>query len=205
MTQSPSKSKSHSPTQEDTMGPYYPIPFCSQDTVDISEFHPGIVCKPQGAKIILKGRVLDRHGMLAKGVLLEFWQANAQGVYRTPKTEASSGVDPWFSGHTRIRASEGVFSLKTIMPGRSGNASAQRAPNITLTIFSDGIVRVVTQIFFEDEASNQTDPLLMALPAQVRPRLIASFDGQTADCRVYAIDIIMAGENETPFFDDLLS
>lgn len=198
MTQSSSKSKFPQPTNEDTMGPYYPIPFCDQATVDISVYHPGIICEPQGTKVLLKGRVLDRHGMLAAGVLLEFWQPNAKGVYRTPETEGEPDVDPWFSGHARLRSPEGRFALKTIKPG-----AGTRAPHITLTIFSDGIVRLVTQLFFDDEPSNANDVVLGSLPERLRSRLIATFDGQMADgTKVYTIDIVMAGEGETPFFDD---
>ena len=75
-----------------------------------------------------------------------------------------------------------------------------------LTIFSDGIMRVVTQIFFEDETANKDDPLLQSLPKELRSRLIAKHDDETVDGnKIYKIDIIMSGENETPFFDDLLS
>ena len=92
------------------------------------------------------------------------------------------------------------------MPGRSSADGIGRAPNITLTLFSDGISRIVTQIFFAGEAGNDEDPLLLSLPEPQRARLIARHDGRRSDgSEVYAIDIVMAGEDETPFFDDLSS
>ncbi len=92
---------------------------------------------------------------------------------------------------------DGNFTLKTIKPGASEN----RAPNITLTIFSDAIMRVVTQLFFENEPENDNDPLLQSIPEDLRERLMIK---KLSD-NEYSIEIIMAGENETLFFDDLRS
>jgi protocatechuate 3,4-dioxygenase beta subunit len=146
--------------------------------------------------------VLDRHGDLANGVVMEFWQANAKGVYRNPSSAGHPDIDPWFDGYGRLRSDTGAYKFRTIMPG----ASADRAPNITVTIFSDGINRIVTQIFFADQPGNDTDPLLSALDDADRPKLIARHDGRTVDgAEVYLLDIIMAGDGETPFFDDFES
>jgi protocatechuate 3,4-dioxygenase alpha subunit/protocatechuate 3,4-dioxygenase beta subunit len=88
------------------------------------------------------------------------------------------------------------------MPG----ATSGRAPNVTITLFSDGINRIVTQMFFPDQVTNASDPLLLALDDSESTKLIAKYDGRTADgAEVYLFDIIMAGKGETPFFDDLES
>lgn len=189
-------------TNEDTVGPYFPIYFEDSALEDISLVHHGLAVKPEGTPIILRGRVLDRHGDLANGALLEFWQANAKGVYDTPNTSEHPDLDPWFHGFGRLRTASGAFEFKTIKPG----AAPGRAPCITLTIFSDGISRIVTQLFFDDEAANQTDPLLACLPVDDQAKLTARHDGRTRDgYEVYLIDVIMAGPGETPFFDDLES
>ena len=100
-----------------------------------------MIAGPKGKQILLRGRILDRNGNLANGVLLEFWQANAKGIYRNPSSENHPDLDPWFDGYGRLRGNTGEYSFRTIFPG----ASKDRAPNITLTIFSDGINRIVTQ------------------------------------------------------------
>ena len=189
------------PTNEDTVGPYFPINFSDPLLEDLSRFESGITAQPQGDPIILKGRLLDRFGELANGTLVEFWQANAKGVYRSPKHEGNSDIDPWFWGYGRLRTESGDFEFKTIMPG----PCAGRAPNITMTLFSDGISRIVTQIFFANQVGNVSDPLLQSLSHEDQAKLIARHDGE-ADCgsKIYTIDIVMAGENEIPFFDDLL-
>jgi protocatechuate 3,4-dioxygenase beta subunit len=63
----------------------------------------------------------------------------------------------------------------------------------------------VTQMFFEGQPENSTDPILDAVGDDA-PKLIARHDGRTAKGEeVYLFDIIMAGDGETPFFDDLES
>jgi protocatechuate 3,4-dioxygenase beta subunit len=190
------------PTNEDTCGPYFPIYFRDESLEDLTRIDPGVLAGASGQHIILRGRVLDRHGDLANGVVMEFWQANAKGVYRNPSSAGHPDIDPWFDGYGRLRSDTGAYKFRTIMPG----ASADRAPNITVTIFSDGINRIVTQIFFADQPGNDTDPLLCALDEADRPKLIARHDGRTVDgAEVYLLDIIMAGDGETPFFDDFES
>ena len=172
------------PTNEDTVGPYFPLVFCDDFKDDLSEIHPGLVSTPTGQKIILKGEVLDRHGQLANGVVLEFWQANANGVYRNPNTVGDPDLDPWFDGFTRIRANDGRFQLTTIKPGKWKHETINRAPNITLTIFSDGISRIVTQLFFSDEQSNNNDPLLLSVRYLPRSSLRPLWPpGRTRRCR----------------------
>ncbi|SFT17162.1 protocatechuate 3,4-dioxygenase beta subunit [Sulfitobacter marinus] len=188
-------------TNEDTCGPYFPIYFADPALEDLTRFDPGVVGAAAGTAIILRGRVLDRHGELANGAVLEFWQANANGIYRTPATEGHEGIDPWFHGYGRMRIASGAYEFRTILPG----AAPGRAPNVTITIFSDGINRIVTQVFFDGQAGNDSDPVLQAVGDDA-PKLIARHDGRTASgAEVYVFDIVMAGPGETPFFDDLES
>lgn len=188
-------------TNEDTSGPYFPIYFRQPALENLTRIDDGVVGQAQGTPIILRGRILDRHGDLAHGAILEFWQANANGIYRTPATEDHADIDPWFYGFGRLRTASGEYEFRTIRPG----AVPGRAPNITITIFSDGISRIVTQMFFDDLAGNDDDPVLKSVGDQA-PKLIARHDGRTAKGEeVYRFDIVMAGPNETPFFDDLES
>ncbi|KEJ88881.1 hypothetical protein [Sulfitobacter donghicola] len=189
------------PTNEDTCGPYFPIYFQMPALENLTRFDAGIVGQASGTPIILRGRVLDRHGDLANGAILEFWQANAKGIYRTPATMGEEDIDPWFDGYGRQRTASGEYEFRTIMPG----AADGRAPNITITIFSDGISRIVTQMFFENQTMNASDPVLLSVGDDA-PKLISRHDGRTAKGEeVYIFDIIMAGAGETPFFDDLES
>ena len=185
------------PTNEDTIGPYYPIPFLDADRMDLTRAHPGLAIGPRGRTIVLRGRVLDRFGAPAAGALLEFQHANAAGLAPGPGAARDPRFDPHCEGVARCRTADGRFALRTIFPG----AEAGRAPQVGLTIFSDGLTRLATQVFFEGEAANDADPLLASLRVEQRMRLIARRAAGERD--VYEIDIVLAGEGETPFFDDL--
>lgn len=183
-------------TCEDTVGPYYPLPFLDQDRMDLTEVHPGLGVRPEGEALVLEGRVLDRHGRLAHGVLLEFLQADPSGVLRGPDGQ---GGDPLFEGAARCRT-DGTFRLRTLRPGP---IAPDRAPHVALTIFSDGFSRLVTQLFFEGDPRNAADAVLASLPEPDRARLIARRrDPAEDDLPRYVLDIILSGDGETPFFDD---
>ncbi|MEM8758742.1 MAG: hypothetical protein AAGE83_00245 [Pseudomonadota bacterium] len=184
------------PTNEDTTGPYHPIQFYDNRLSDLTVIGPGLVVAPKGVPIEISGDVRDRYGAPAHGVTLEFWQANAAGIYRTPATEGDSGLDPWFDGFGRLRSDNGRYVFRTIMPGPAPG----RAPCVTVTLFSDGIARIATQMFFAGHAANGDDPLLASLSEGDRDRLMARAEAPGR----WRFDIHMAGPEETPFFEDLI-
>ncbi|MET1254880.1 hypothetical protein [Aliikangiella maris] len=191
---------------EDTIGPYYPIPFLDEESEDLTIVHPGLCVEVAGKPIDLSLRLRDSHFNLVDGALIEFWQANTKGILSIPQNFDHPDYDPRFTGFYRQRSNTGHFKVRTIMPGRielTGSPHQYRAPHITLNIFCDGITRVVTQIFFEDHSENLQDPLLASLETQLAKRLIAKRVGESNQVSAFEIDIVLQGENETPFFDDL--
>jgi len=197
------------PLSEDTVGPYYPYSFVDGDRTDLTRLHHGLSVGPQGIPIILRGLLLDCEGQPVEDALIEFWQANAAGVWRTPRSANDPELDPYFDGHGRLVTTLEPFVFRTIKPGatRASGDQAARAPHITVTLFSDGITRLVTQIFFSDEsAANAGDPVLLSLPEPLRPRLVAQLmPAEAGGLATYEIAIVMRGASETPFFDDLTS
>ena len=191
------------PTLDDTVGPYYPPPFVANDRLNLYRPYPGLSPRPGGSAVEVRIRLLDVDERPATGALLEIWQPNARGVLRTPATEADLDTDPYFEGYGRVWSAVGAFTVTTVMPGSLDNGKASRAPYLTLTIFSDGISRLVTQMFFEGDPRNARDPVLSALPPDLAERLVAKrVPGDGEPVPVYAIAIRMRGERETPFFDD---
>jgi protocatechuate 3,4-dioxygenase, alpha subunit len=196
------------PTPEESTGPYYPAAFLDQDPNDLSNPYAGLVVGPEGQRIILSGTVLDMHARGVDAALIEFWHADSRGLYQHPKKNGARTADPWLSGLGRCYCRDGKFELKTIMPGPvpCDDSDRQiRAPHITVTLFCDGINRLVTQVFFEAEPENVRDPLLESLPASLKSRLIASRESDDGQSRRYRWNVILRGESETPFFDDLES
>jgi len=149
----------------------------------------------KGERITLEGRVVDGAGALLKDVLVEIWQADADGVYH-------SKSNPEFSGWARAPADAetGVFRFETIKPGQVPAPDGRlQAPHINIWIVARGInLGLNTRIYFEDETdANTADPILARIEHRDRvATLIAKGGGGT-----YSHDIHLQGPQETVFFD----
>src|SRR5207237_7957492 len=98
----------------------------------------------------------------------ESWQRKRRGRYRHPADLSGEPIDPQFDGFARLRTNDvGVLELRTIKPGSHpvpNRSAVIRAPHLRLTIFASGIDRLVTQIFFAGEPSNDSDQVLQRIP-----------------------------------------
>lgn len=194
-------------TPEATIGPFFPFAFTEVMPGSAAVPGPGLSQRPDGRPVVLAGRILASDGIGVRNMILESWQANAHGRYRHPDDRSDRPIDPSFQGFIRVRTSaSGQFRLETIKPGAHpcADGSATRAPHLRLTVFGSGIDRLVTFVYFDDEAQNAGDPVLASLEEPLRARLIArrcaddDGDGFTG----YRLDLVLRGEDETPFFDD---
>lgn len=158
----------------------------------------------RGERIRVEGIVIDGTGSPVKDVLLEAWQANADGIYAHP--EGGGEVEDGFRGWGRVITdfATGEWGFDTVKPGRTqGRNVGTQAPHINLWIVARGInIGLNTRLYFEDEAeANAADPVLNLIEwERRRATLIArrtERDGQT----VYRFDIRLQGEEETVFFD----
>ncbi len=194
------------PTLDDTVGPYFPAPFAPDSShLDLYRPYRGLNVGPMGKPIVVRIRLIDIDGRLAGSSVLEVWQPSTAGVLRVPGAERALHDDPFFEGYGRAYSPTGEFAFRTTMPGVLIEQRVERSPFMTLTIFCDGISRVVTQIFFPGTARFDTDPILSRLPPNIAQRLVVRLEGESPEGTVYAIDIKMRGEEETPFFDDQLA
>jgi protocatechuate 3,4-dioxygenase, alpha subunit len=164
-----------------------------------------------GERIEVTGRVLDADGNTVPDAVLELWQANSHGKYAHPEDDQNNPRDPGFSGFGRIATDDqGRFRFTTVKPGQvpapepSGNASAGwaslQAPHINVSVCTRGLLRrLVTRIYFSDEAANASDfALLQVVPAR-RSTLIAKRSANSPS--KFEWDIVLQGLNETVFFD----
>jgi protocatechuate 3,4-dioxygenase beta subunit len=199
-------------TPEATIGPFYPGAFLTHVPQDLWTVAPLVAHHPAGQPIVFVARFVDSLKRPVPSLVVEFWQANAYGRYRHPQDQSAAPLDPQFDGFARVRTSDdGVLRFVTIKPGAhpvnadGGGGGAIRAPHLRLTIFASGIDRLVTQVFFDDEPLNQSDPLLQSIAdARVRDRLIARRQTESGedDAIEYQLAIVLRGDDETPFFDD---
>ncbi|WP_439563512.1 protocatechuate 3,4-dioxygenase subunit alpha, partial [Roseinatronobacter sp.] len=158
----------------------------------------------EGERIRVEGLVIDGTGSPVKDVLIEIWQANAQGHYAHP--EGGGPVEDGFRGWGRVITDfdTGQWGFETVKPGSvPGRNGSVQAPHLNLWIVARGInVGLNTRLYFDDESdANAADPVLNLIEWQNRrPTLIAKRGLQDGK-PVYRFDIHLQGEHETVFFD----
>ncbi|EFO30298.1 protocatechuate 3,4-dioxygenase, alpha subunit [Roseibium sp. TrichSKD4] len=158
----------------------------------------------RGERIRVEGTVIDGMGSAVKDVLLEAWQANADGIYAHP--EHDGDVEDGFRGWGRVITDfeTGKWAFETIKPGSVRDANGKiMAPHISLWIVARGInVGLQTRLYFEDEAGvNAVDPVLNLIEWENRRATLIAKREEGEEMPVYRFDIRLQGEGETVFFD----
>lgn len=197
-------------TPSQTGGPYVHIGLLpKQANIEVFEnnFNNKLVKENTlGERIRLEGQVFDGLGLPLRDVLIEIWQADANGVYPSAADSQGKQADPNFLGWGRTGADfdTGFWSFDTIKPGAvPGRKGTTQAPHIALIIFARGInIGLNTRVYFDDEAeANAQDPVLKGIEwAPRRQTLIAKREERDGEV-VYRFDIRIQGEDETVFLD----
>ncbi len=161
---------------------------------------------PQGQRIRLEGQVFDGVGVPLRDVLVEIWQADANGIYPSKADFQDKQADPNFQGWGRAGADfkTGIWHFDTIKPGSvPGRKGSIQAPHINLIIFARGInMGLNTRVYFEDEKeANAKDPILNSIEWEPRRQTLIAKRSEENGVVVYRFDIRIQGENETVFFD----
>lgn len=201
-------------TPSQTGGPYVHIGLAPQQAgFEIFDNNFGnVLVQPatKGERIRIEGRVFDGTGTPVRDVLIELWQANADGKYAHPADRQDKPLDPSFRGWGRTGADfdTGVYSFETIKPGQVVGANGQlQAPHVCLILFARGInIGLHTRLYFGDEdLANATDPVLNGIEWEVRRKTLLATREQRAGEVVYRFDIRIQdtpdGGKETVFFD----
>ena len=196
-------------TASQTAGPYVHIGLAPRAAgFDIFENNFGNVLVSEGTKgerIRIEGRVFDGIGTVLKDVLIEIWQANADGKYAHPADrQPGKTADEHFRGWGRALTDfeSGVFAFDTIKPGLvEGRQGRFMAPHVNAWIVARGInVGLSTRIYFSDEAeANAKDAVLNLIEWEGRRATLVA--QREAGTNVYRFDIRLQGEGETVFFD----
>ncbi|WP_299358295.1 protocatechuate 3,4-dioxygenase subunit alpha [uncultured Paracoccus sp.] len=182
----------------------------------------------RGERIRVEGVVTDGTGSPVKDVLIEIWQANADGIYAHP--EGGGEVEDGFRGWGRVITDfeTGEWGFDTIKPGpvrarrkmtsgvseavrdthpdwqgRADESHAPMAPHLNLWIVARGInIGLNTRMYFGDEAeANAADPVLNLIEWENRRATLIASRSLRGDLPVYRFDIRLQGDGETVFFD----
>jgi protocatechuate 3,4-dioxygenase, alpha subunit len=183
-------------TPSQTVGPFFSIGCDRLNATDLAE--QGV----SGERIEITGRVIDGDGNGVPDAMLEIWQANSAGKYAHPEDPQDKATETGFQGFGRIPTnSNGAFWFATIKPGTvPGPDGRQQAPHIVVSVFMRGLLRrLVTRIYFPDEAANDQDFVLNFVEPARRGTLIAK--GVSGESNKLEWNVILQGEKETVFFD----
>ncbi len=182
------------PTSDQIRGPFYPPRLPVDQDADLTVI-AGRSASALGQVVYLSGRVIDMRGKPVANAEIEIWQANAAGRYTHPADRNPAALDSNFEGYAKIRAgADGRYSLKTVKPGAYPTPLAgwTRPPHIHFDI-AGRASRLTTQMYFEGEALNDTDPLLQQI--WLKETLIARrgepAGGQEAGAVAMAWDIVL--------------
>ncbi|MGD0570597.1 MAG: protocatechuate 3,4-dioxygenase subunit alpha [Candidatus Sulfotelmatobacter sp.] len=155
-----------------------------------------------GDRVTIQGRVLDGDGLPVPDAIVEIWQANAHGKYDHPEDTQDKPLEPGFNGYGRVPTSmEGMFRFATIKPGPvPGPNGEEQAPHLVISVFMRGVLRrLVTRMYFPDDARNSGDQILDLVEAARRSTLIAKKTAGGSGSLEW--NVILQGPEETVFFD----
>ena len=123
-------------TAAQTEGPYY-TPNAPERA---SLLEPGVV----GERLIVTGYVLDQDCKPIAGALLDFWQADGEGVYDNEGYRLRG---------RQYTDAEGRYRLETVIPGEYPG----RTEHIHVKAQAPGGRALTTQLYFPGELTNQRD------------------------------------------------
>lgn len=185
-------------TPSQTVGPFYAIGLTRTPMNNL------VNESTQGERIRIEGQVFDGDGVVIPDVMVEIWQANAYGRYNHPDDIQEKPLDSSFTGWGRSGTDTNCFySFETIKPGPvPGSGASVQAPHINVVVFARGmLVHAFTRIYFDDEAANAGDPVLLSIKNKARRKTLIATRGERDGKTVYRFDIRLQGGDETVFFD----
>lgn len=181
-------------TPSQTVGPFFSIGMEPRTVREIAG--PEVA----GERVTISGRVLDRDGQPVPDAVLEIWQADGHGRYAHPEDPRGRAVEKDFAGYGRVPTNDdGEFRFTTVKPGSvPGPNGTMQAPHLAVSVFMRGLLnRLVTRIYFPEEAGNATDFVLNLIEAVRRETLVA----RRTSTGELEWNVILQGAAETVFFD----
>lgn len=169
---------------------------------DMTRIAPGRP-RAQGQPIEISGTVRNQNGTPVRGALLEIWNANTFGRYTHIEDQSGLPLDPGFLGIGRvITDEEGGYRFWTISPGAylaRPDIGRWRPKHVHISL-SGGAARLITQMYFNGEKNNATDPMAILMGDAFDRNIGVEYDtiGDDVD-QGYRFDIVVGGRNATFF------
>lgn len=140
-------------------GPFYPTKLPLDVDNDLILIKPSTT--PAVGKVThFTGRVLDLKGEPLKGLTVEIWQVDGNGVYLHEGSDNGDKRDRHFQGFGRFEtAFDGAFKFRTVKPV----AYPGRTPHIHVKVKKGDRELLTTQLYIKDDPGNARDVLLNAI------------------------------------------
>jgi protocatechuate 3,4-dioxygenase beta subunit len=141
------------------LGPFYPLKELPQSS-DLTRVS-GRAGRAAGQVLNVMGRILNLAGEPVRNAKVEIWQANAHGRYTHPSDTNPAPLDPNFEGSAvLVTDAEGRYRFKTIKPAAyPAGPNFMRPAHVHFQV-SGRQDRLVTQMYFENDPYNDSDPFL---------------------------------------------
>lgn len=179
-----------------------PPPYMRAGEDDLTRIAPGRP-QAQGQAIVIAGRILDEDLRPVRRTVIEVWNANAHGRYShdLDAKRSPAPLDPNFYGFGRlVTDDDGRYRVRTIKPGAyiaRPDIGWWRPPHVHFSILGGG-VRLITQMYFQDEPLNQKDYIHMVIPEAERERAIGKPVAAASGDFAIRFDIVVRGRFQTP-------
>jgi protocatechuate 3,4-dioxygenase, beta subunit len=180
------------PTPEQVRGPFFPLEQPAR-TADLTTV-PGRAGRARGQVINVMGQVVNLSGEPVPSAGIEVWQANSFGRYRDPRDTNPAPLDPNFDGSALLVGDrEGRYRFRTIKP-----AAYRVGPNLMRPAHIHFQVtgkedRLVTQMYFENDPYNATDPILNGAPLKqlLITKMLDPSPGMEASSKLVIFNIVV--------------
>jgi protocatechuate 3,4-dioxygenase, beta subunit len=177
------------------LGPFYPQIKPADQDADLTLLR-GRQKPAEGKAVYLTGRVLNLKGEPVSGAKVSIWQANTHGRYWHKSDANPAPLDPNFQGFgIQMTDAEGRYRFKTIKPGAyPAPVVGMRAPHVHFEVEAK-YDRLITQMFFPNEALNEQDHFLQFVKGPYREAVIAKLtpprEGMEAEVLSLVWDIVL--------------
>ncbi len=153
-----------------TAGPFYPATIPLDADADLTQVQ-GKEKSATGVVANLTGVLSDQNGCAIKNAKIEIWQCDAFGAYHHPRDRGNI-AEPEFQGYGFTQTDlSGAYRFKTITPV----SYPGRTPHIHVRVSQPGMELLTTQLYLEDEPSNERDFLFNRIPPELRALHTAKF------------------------------
>ncbi|AMB98555.1 hypothetical protein AWM75_00465 [Aerococcus urinaehominis] len=182
-------------TPQQTVGPYVTLGLLNQEAGKDNNL---LADGGKGKELVISGNLFASAGDPIFNVMVEIWQANADGVYNHPSEAHMPGFDADFVGFGRTITDErGYYEFRTILPGAIADhdhPELAQSPHIIIVVHASGVPHpLYTRVYFEDQEHN--DNFLNNIPADKAKTLIAKrIEGDLEQVLYYHFDMVLEGE-----------